>query len=156
MSSTKLMQFDFTPRELFTVSHLRFRRLWISLGVVMILTVTFVSVIDLPEPVKGFVLHDKLMHTITYACLMGWFAQIYRHDLTRLVLVIGLIALGIAIEFIQGSTAHRQYEFLDMVANTSGVVLAWALAYTWVGGILAYAERSICTVFTTVFNNPNQ
>ena len=147
------MQFDFSPHKLLAVSHLRFHRLWLSLGVAMILAVTVVSLIDLPEPVKGFVLHDKLMHTLTYACLMGWFAQIYRHDLTRLLLMIGLIALGIIIEFIQGSTEHRQFELLDMVANTSGAVLAWALAYTWVGGILAFAERSICNIFKYLYRS---
>jgi len=98
----------------------------------MVCAVAIGSVAALPVPIKSVMLQDKLLHTFAYACLMGWFAQIYRHDLTRLVLVVGLILMGIAMEFIQGMVPYRQYEVLDMVANTSGVLLAWALAYTWV------------------------
>lgn len=140
------MQFDFSPQGLLVVTHLRFRRLWISIGILLVMAVTLGSVISLPAPVKDVMLHDKVLHTLAYACLMGWFAQIYRHDLTRLVLVVGLICMGVAIEFIQGTTGHRQFDVLDMVANTSGVVLAWALAYTWVGNVLARVEQYFCRV----------
>ena len=140
------MPFDFSPHGLLVVSHLRFRRLWISIGVMLIMAVTLGSVVSLPEPIVDVMLQDKLLHTLAYACLMGWFAQIYRHDLTRLILVVGLICMGIAIEFIQGTTGYRQFDVLDMVANTSGVVLAWALAYTWVGNVLAWAEQYFCKV----------
>ena len=96
---------------------------------------------DIPIEVKRFVLQDKVMHMSVYACLMGWFAQIYRHDLTRLFLVITFISMGIVIEFLQSMTATRQFELLDMIANTSGVVLAWALGYTWFGSLLSRLER---------------
>ena len=112
----------------------------------MVLAVIVGSVISLPAPVKGVMIHDKLLHTLAYACLMGWFAQIYRHDLTRLVFVIGLIVMGIAIEFVQGANGIRQFDLIDMVANTSGVVLAWALAYTWVGNTLVWTEQLFCKV----------
>ena len=140
------MPFDFTPQKLFVVRHLRFQRLWIGLGILMVLTVTVASVIALPPPINKVMVHDKLLHTLAYACMMGWFAQIFRHDLTRLVLVVGLVSLGIGIEFIQGTTAYRQFDLLDMIANTSGVVLAWALAYTWVGNILCWTEECFCKV----------
>lgn len=117
------------------VRHLRFRRLWISVGVLLLLAVAISSIITLPQPLKAIMLQDKVAHTLAYASLMGWFSQIYRHDLTRLILAIGLVAMGVGIEFIQGMTLTRQFDVLDMVANTSGVALAWALAYTWVGEI---------------------
>lgn len=144
------MQFDFTPHGLLNVRHLRFKRLWIGIGVLMVMTVTVGSIVSLPAPIKSVMLQDKLLHTLAYACMMGWFAQIYKHDLTRLVLVIGLISLGIAIEFIQGTTGYREFDVLDMVANTSGVVLAWALAYTWVGNLLAWGEQYFCKLVLKV------
>ncbi|ASJ71181.1 VanZ family protein [Granulosicoccus antarcticus] len=144
------MRFDFTPKGLMTIRHLRFRRLWISVGVLMLLVVAVSSIIALPAPVKAVMLHDKVVHTLAYAGLMGWFSQIYRHDLTRLVLALGLVCMGVAIEFIQGMTPTRQFDVLDMVANTSGVLLSWALAYTWVGGTLAWLETQFCrTVLRT-------
>lgn len=138
------MKFNFSTKGMMAVRHLRFRRLWISVGVLLLLAVTISSIIAIPAPLKAVMLQDKVAHTLAYASLMGWFSQIYRHDLTRLILALGLVAMGVGIEFIQGMTATRQFDVMDMVANTSGVVLAWALAYTWVGGILAWLEGLFC------------
>ncbi|MEE9332904.1 MAG: VanZ family protein [Granulosicoccaceae bacterium] len=109
----------------------------------MIAAIFVGSIINIPIEVKQIVLQDKVMHVTAYGCLMGWFAQIYRHDLTRLILVITFVAMGILIEILQSMTPTRQFEWLDMVANTSGVVLAWALAYTWFGGLLVKFERLV-------------
>jgi len=130
------MTFDFSPTNLFGVRHLRFKRLWLAFGLLLISGVTFASVSNVPAQVTSLVFNDKLTHVAVYACLMGWFAQIFRHDLTRLIFVVLLSGMGIGIEFLQAATPTRQFEVLDMVANTSGVILAWALAYTWVGTIL--------------------
>lgn len=138
------MSFDFSPSGLLAIRHLRFRRLWISVGVFLVLLVFVASLVSLPPPVHTVMLHDKLMHTLAYGFLMAWFAQVYRHDLTRLLLAIGLIIMGIVIEFAQGTTTYRQFDLLDMVANTSGVVLAWALAYTRVGNFLLLVESTFC------------
>ena len=35
----------------------------------------------------------------------------------------------------------RQFEILDMIANSSGAMLAWALAYTRIGQVLPAVER---------------
>jgi len=130
------MNFDFTPRNLLRIRHLRFKRLWLAMGLLLVSGVTLASVTSIPAQVNSLFINDKLTHVAVYACLMGWFTQIFRHDLTRLLFVIALSALGIGIEFIQATVPSRQFEVLDMIANTSGVVLAWALAYTWVGTIL--------------------
>lgn len=138
------MNFDFTPRAMLAIHHLRFHRLWIAVGIMLILFVAISSVISIPAPLKVFMLKDKVMHTLAYASLMGWFSQIYRHDLTRLLLAISLVLMGVGIEYLQGMTVSRQFDVLDMVANTSGVMLAWALAYTWVGTILMRVEGLFC------------
>jgi len=134
------MKFDFKPRAMLAIRHLRYQRLWIAVGVVLILLVAITSVISIPAPLKVFMLKDKVVHTLAYAGLMGWFSQIYRHDLTRLLLAIGLVLMGVGIEYLQGMTTSRHFDVMDMVANTSGVVLAWALAYTWVGSLLMRLE----------------
>lgn len=142
--------FNFKAHGLFTASHLRYRRLWFAVGVLLVLVVLALSIMDLPAPVDSLMVQDKLMHAIAYAGLMGWFSQIFRHDLTRLILVIGLVFMGVGVEFIQGSTAHRHFDVLDMIANTSGVILAWALAYTWVGNVLPWVESSVSRVLRRV------
>lgn len=130
------MKFDFSPNNLLRVRHLRFKRLWLAVGLFLISGVTLASVTNVPDQVTGLFVNDKLTHVAVYACLMGWFTQIFRHDLTRLAFVFLLSGMGIGIEFIQAATPTRNFEVLDMIANTCGVVLAWALAYTWVGTIL--------------------
>ena len=138
------MSFDFSRKGMMAIEHLRFWRLWLFLGLLLVALVFVGSLMSVPASVEPFMLPDKVLHTLAYACLMAWFAQIYRHDLTRLLLVIGLIIMGIGIEFIQGMFSHRHFELLDMIANTSGVVLAWALAYTWVGNVLCWTEGFYC------------
>ena len=137
------MKFDLSPTGLLRIPHLRYKWLWLTIGISLIAVIFVGSISDIPPEIKQFVLQDKAMHVIAYGCLMGWFAQIYRHDLTRLILVITFVAMGISIEFLQSMTPTRQFELLDMIANTSGVVLAWALAYTWFGGLLAKFEKLI-------------
>lgn len=126
------------------VEHLRFRRLWLGIGLLMVLAVMVGSVISVPPTLKTFMVQDKVLHTVAYACMMAWFTQIYRHDLTRLMLGIALVLMGIFIEFVQGMVPARDLDGLDMIANTSGVLLAWALAYTWVGNTLAKLEALFC------------
>lgn len=126
------------------IRHLRFSRVWIAVGVLLLVAVTLASVVTLPTHNNFFMLQDKVLHMLVYAFLMGWFAQIFRHDLTRLALVAGFVLMGIGIEFLQGMVPARQFDVLDMIANTSGVVLAWALGYTWVGNILQWVEGLLC------------
>ncbi len=134
------MSFNFSPHDLMTIDHLRYKRLWLGIGLLMLGLVVSLSLVTVPAAVQMFLVQDKLLHLLTYSLLMGWFAQLFRHDLTRLLFVVLFVLLGIVMEFLQGMTPSRQFDVLDMVANSSGVVLAWALAYTWVGSLLARVE----------------
>lgn len=106
----------------------------------MVCAVVVASLVSIPAS-AAFMLHDKAVHLCVYAGLTGWFAQIFRHDGTRLLLVVGFASLGVGVEYLQGMTSSRQFDVLDMIANGSGALLAWALSYTWVGGILPAVER---------------
>lgn len=137
------MSLDFTPRDLMAIRHLRFKRLWLAVGLLLILGVSFGSVLSVPASVQSVMLHDKLTHLLVYAALMGWFSQIFRHDLTRLLLAVAIALLGVGMEYLQGMVPHRQFEVADMIANSSGVLLAWALAYTSIGNILPWVENRL-------------
>jgi glycopeptide antibiotics resistance protein len=138
----RLMSFGSGISGIFVVSHLRFKWIWLSLGVLLICGILTLSLIDL-APIEARLLQDKIMHMLAYACLMGWFAQIYRHLMARVFLVIALVAMGIGVEYLQGIFTHRQFDVMDMAANTSGVLLAWLLSYTWLGLIFVGFERLI-------------
>jgi len=138
-----MTRFDFRSDRLFSLGHLRHGGLWLALGAALILMVVTGSLVSLPKPAAGLMMHDKLLHLAAYAAMMSWFAQLFRHDLTRLLLVIVFVTLGVLVECLQGLTPARQFDVVDMVANTSGVLLAWALAYTRLGDILPSIERRL-------------
>jgi VanZ family protein len=70
--------------------------------------------------------NDKIGHFAVYGVLMFWFALLYAR---RLPWAAGFIALGIALEFAQGSLGYRSFELHDMLANSAGVLLGWAGAW---------------------------
>lgn len=125
---------------MFAVSHLRFTWIWLSLGLLLTSAIVVLSMVNL-APLKGALLQDKVMHMLAYGLLMGWFAQIYRHPLARVLLVLGFVLLGVGIEYLQGMTAHREFDKLDMLANTAGIILAWLLSYTLLGRVFIGFER---------------
>lgn len=73
---------------------------------------------------------DKLGHLLAYGALMLWFCVLYRPRRVRTLYAAGFIAMGIALEFVQGWLGYRSFEIADMLANTAGVALGWGLATT--------------------------
>jgi VanZ family protein len=81
-----------------------------------------------PDP--GFEYGDKLGHLMAYSLLMFWFCWLYRARNVRLAYGTAWIALGIALEFAQGLTGYRAFEYADMAANSLGVLLGWGISAT--------------------------
>jgi len=97
------------------------------LGYFWVVVTIYVCLMPNPPSTSGIDFGDKLMHGLGYMCLFLWFSQIYqrRHHWRP---VLGLILLGICIEFAQSFTAYRSFEIADMFANTTGVLLGWLVA----------------------------
>ena len=123
---------------------LRFKRLWIILGIGFVLLVVYLSLTpDPPEvDVPGGL---KLGHVVAYFWLMIWFAQIYRADGRRLLLAAALCALGVVLEYLQGLTDYRNFEYSDMLINAVGVMLGLALARTPLQDALRSLEAVLLT-----------
>jgi VanZ family protein len=81
-----------------------------------------------PDP--GFEYGDKLGHLFAYGLLMFWFCWLYRYRYTRLAYGIAWVMLGVGLEFAQGMTPARSFEFGDMAANSLGVLLGWGISAT--------------------------
>lgn len=105
----------------------RYRRLWLAIGWGLVLAVIWVSLTPKPPDV-GIRINDKLSHLAAYAVLMGWFCQLYWQRSARLRNGLLLVAMGIALEVLQGLGQHRMFEYADMLANTLGVVAGGVLA----------------------------
>jgi len=103
------------------------RRFWLLLGWLLVLLIIYLSLT--PHPVQVPVEQgDKLGHVVAYATLMSWFANLYEGSVRRRQFAIGFIALGIALEFVQGWTGYRTFEVADMAADTIGVAAGWIVA----------------------------
>ena len=68
---------------------------------------------------------DKLGHFAAYGLLMFLFCQIYAQGKTRAIYALGFVAMGVALEFLQGMTGYRTFDVFDMLANAVGVALGW-------------------------------
>jgi hypothetical protein len=118
----------------------RLRSLWLAIGCGFVVLVIYLSLTpDPPDvPARGGL---KTGHLIAYAWLMLWFAQTIRRG--RIWLALSLCGLGIALEYVQGMTDYRGFEYSDMLINSSGVALGWLLAQTPLQNVLRALEAAL-------------
>ena len=74
---------------------------------------------------------------------MFWFAQVNLQRGGRVATAGLLLALGVAIAFVQRETSYRSFEYADMGADCDGIVLGWMLAPPRLPNLLALSERCL-------------
>lgn len=75
---------------------------------------------------------DKILHFSAYFVLtISWLVAFYKsiyHKLPLINVVIALFIYGIIIEVLQEVfTTYRQADLFDILANSIGILIAWAL-----------------------------
>lgn len=112
--------------------------LWLALWVALIALVIAGSLLpadELPKP--AFVGIDKLEHFLGYAVLSGYAVMLFERARAHAVAAVAMLLLGIAIEFAQGAiTQSRRADAIDVLANTLGVLVGWALRFMRVRHLL--------------------
>lgn len=106
----------------------RYFGLWQTTGWLIVAAIVVLSLTPSQPHIGNFHMSDKLGHILAYTIGMGWFAALYPATRSRFGYAALFIGLGITMEFLQGLTPYRQFEWLDMLADTTGVALGW-----WVG-----------------------
>ena len=107
---------------------MRYFKLWLAMGWLFVLLVCYFSLTPSPPKIDIQFEHlDKLEHILSYLVLMIWFAQLYQTKQSRIYYALFFIVLGITIEVLQGLGGIRYFEYSDMLANTSGVVMGLLL-----------------------------
>jgi VanZ family protein len=122
---------------------LHFRRAWLTGGWLLVGLVIYRSLTPYPPEPLSFPNADKLEHAIAYGSLALWFCQIYLSARSRTIALALLIGLGIALEFVQGWTGYRDFEVLDMAADSIGVLLGLLLALTPFGRLFVFIETAL-------------
>ncbi len=98
------------------------------LAIVLVIVACLLPGQDLPEVPGGF---DKLEHLVAFCLLAMAAVQLYATRRALVVAALGLVALGIAIEFAQGTlTTTRSMDAWDAVADACGVLLGMASVWT--------------------------
>jgi len=115
---------------------------WLALGWLWVATVFYFSLMPNPPEPVSFDGVDKLEHALAYTLLMLWFCQIVVAERVRILLIIALVVMGVGIEILQGFSGYRYFEYADMLANTTGVLVGFGLAQTRMGCILMKLERN--------------
>jgi hypothetical protein len=118
------------------VSAARVRAIWFALGIALIIAIWIVSLIPAPPALMGIQNEDKLHHALAYGGLMWWWGQLVPRVGTRVALAIAFASMGVAVEVAQGATGWRSFDTRDMVANTVGVAIGFALLFTPLGAML--------------------
>jgi VanZ family protein len=119
---------------------LRYRKLWLACGVAFVALVIFLSLT--PDPLSTPTLDSvKTGHVLAYAWLMLWFSQLYRATGTRAAIGMGLLGMGIALEYVQALTGYRTFARSDMVDDAIGVAIGFVLGMGRGGRGLAMIER---------------
>lgn len=117
------------------------RTLWLLLSWLTLLVVILLSLLSKPPDIQMDFEHaDKLKHCFAYFVLACAFLQFYRKQLYIVAAL--LVALGVLIEFFQGLGGVRVFDVLDMLANTTGVLLGMLLVMkTRLGRVLETLEK---------------
>jgi VanZ family protein len=103
------------------------RGLLVAAGWAWAATIVWLSLTPSPPTVE-FEASDKLGHFGAYLLLMLWFCLLYRALPSRVAYGIVFVAMGVALEIVQGALGYRAYELADMAANGFGVAAGWAAA----------------------------
>lgn len=120
----------------------RLARLWLGAGWLMVAGIVFLSLTPSP-PDLGVEQGDKIGHFAAYGLTTLWFAQVYTARHQRVALFIGMVALGVAIEYAQRATGYRSFEVADMLADATGAALGWLAAAPRLPSLLAWLEKRL-------------
>lgn len=115
---------------------------WKAAGWGLVLAIIAFSLMPSP-PDLGVNQGDKLGHLAAYGLTTLWFAQPYTGRRQRIGLALGMVALGIALEYGQRATGYRSFEVADMLADALGVAIGWLLAPPRLPNLLSQVEKRI-------------
>ena len=113
--------------------------LWV-LAVAVVVVASLIPVSGLPEVPKNF---DKVEHFVAYAALSAGAVQLFVRRLSWGFVCVLLVLMGIGLEYLQAQMAlGRMLDRVDALANTLGVLLGLATAFTpWRDALLRF-DRS--------------
>lgn len=115
-----------------------FLRFWQIIAWSLVSVVVIITLMPKPPPAPAFLSWDKAQHFLAYAGLMWWFRQVFQK---RVFWIVFLAVLGVSLEFIQGWSGYRYFEYGDALANALGVAGGFLMALTPAGRTIAETDK---------------
>jgi len=122
-----------------TSQQFHYPRLWLMLGLLMLLAIIVLSLIAIDQSMISFSYLDKIEHFIAWGTMMFWFVSLYPR--WGLVLLGILLTLSLGVELAQALTTWRQGSAGDLIANFLGLLAGWAIARASNGRLLQYLDK---------------
>jgi glycopeptide antibiotics resistance protein len=114
--------------------------LWRALSVVILILVLIATLLpelwllaDMGKALSRFQNADKWLHAITFVGLSVWFAGLFEKRAWWRI-AIGLMLFGFVVEFFQLQVGYRTADWLDIAANTGGIIAGLTVATAGLGG----------------------
>jgi VanZ family protein len=122
---------------------LRHPLFWKLLAWSLLATVAFLTLTPNPPKVDmAFLSWDKAQHFFAYMLLMWVFAMAWEGRRVA-AWAIFLVCVGVSLEWLQGLMGIRVMEIWDMLANSIGVGLGWAISRTTFCRTLVWIESRL-------------
>ena len=119
---------------------LRWHTVWVVLGALIMGWTLWMALIPNSDITLPFPYGDKLLHAITFACLMGWWGNIYRERRPRIWAALACLAFGIFIECAQWFDPPRDASVSDVLVDGIGILTALLLLRTPLAKVLTSVE----------------
>ncbi|HEU4669484.1 MAG TPA: VanZ family protein [Dyella sp.] len=121
-------------------ARLRWHRGWVALGLAIMAWTLWMALRPDPGLTLAVPDGDKLLHAFTFACLMGWWGNVYASRRARVLAALGCLAFGVFIEFAQWLNPPRDADPFDVLADGAGIALALGLLRSRLARVLARCE----------------
>lgn len=121
----------------------QYARLWHTLGWLMVAAVIVLSVSPEVPSVFDVPGSDKVNHVVAYLTLMFWFCQLHHDPRRQFWVGVGLFALGLCLELVQGLLVFRAAELADALADGCGILIGWCVVKTRLGNLLPYLDGGL-------------
>ena len=86
--------------------------------------------------------NDKWVHGFTFLALSIWFTGLYSKKAYWRI-GIGLLVFGLIIEACQRMVSYRTADWIDVGANTTGIILGLVIGAAGIGGWCVRAEQRL-------------
>ncbi len=110
-----------------TLKPLRRQKFWLLLWCAAVIAVCLIPPPQLNLPQNS----DKVEHFLAYFLLAGSAVQLFATRRALCVVALGLLLMGVGIEWMQGAlTSNRMADPMDVLANSIGVLAGMLTAVT--------------------------